>query len=58
MSSKQLLKLVFFHDQRMEELTSSSSDNSKDDNDVLSLFSKPDPTYSRLFFMGSESVSA
>lgn len=54
MSSKQLLKLVFFHDQRMEDLTSSSSDNSKDDNDVLSLFSKPDPTYSRLFFMGSD----
>ena len=54
MSSKQLLKLVFFHDQRMEELTSSSSTPSKVDNDVLSLFTKPDPTYSRLFFMGSD----
>ena len=54
MSSNQLLKLVFFHDQRMEELTGSSSDFSKVDNDVLSLFTKPDPTYSRLFFMGSD----
>jgi|GEM_PF-467463 hypothetical protein len=54
MSSKQLLKLVFFHDQRMEELTSSSSGPSKVDSDVLSLFTKPDPTYSRLFFMGSD----
>ena len=54
MSSNQLLKLVFFHDQRMEELTSSSSDSSKVDSDVLSLFTKPDPTYSWLFFMGSD----
>lgn len=54
MSSNQLLKLVFFHDQRMEELASSSSDSSKVDSDVLSLFTKPDPTYSRLFFMGSD----
>jgi hypothetical protein len=54
MSSNQLLKLVFFHDQRMEELASSSSDSSKVDSDVLSLFIKPDPTYSRLFFMGSD----
>ena len=54
MSSNQLLKLVFFHDQRMEELTSSSSGSSKIDSDILSLFTKPDPTYSRLFFMGSD----
>jgi len=54
MSSNQLLKLVFFHDQRMEELTSSSSGSSKIDSDILLLFTKPDPTYSRLFFMGSD----
>ncbi|MBK98453.1 MAG: hypothetical protein CL672_06640 [Balneola sp.] len=52
MSSKQLLKLVFFHDQRMEELTSSNT--SKVNDDILSFFTKPDPTYSRLFFMGSD----
>ncbi len=57
MSSNQLLKLVFFHDQRIEELVSSSSNSSKIDSDVLSLFTKPDPTYSRLFFMGSDLTS-
>ncbi len=57
MSSNQLLKLVFFHDQRIEELASSSSNSSKIDSDVLSLFTKPDPTYSRLFFMGSDLTS-
>ena len=57
MSSNKLLKLVFFHDQRIEELASSSSNSSKIDSDVLSLFTKPDPTYSRLFFMGSDLTS-
>ncbi len=57
MSSNQLLKLVFFHDQRIEELASSSSNSSKIDSDVLSLFTKPDPIYSRLFFMGSDLTS-
>ncbi len=54
MNDSNLLKLVFFHDQRMEELSSSNVALPPSDSDPLALFTKPDPTYSKLLFMGTE----
>jgi hypothetical protein len=54
MNDSNLLKLVFFHDQRMEELSSSKAVSNQTELDPLALFTQPDPTYSRLLFMGTE----
>jgi len=54
MSDSNLLKLVFFHDQRMEELSSSKAVSNQTELYPLALFTQPDPTYSRLLFMGTE----
>lgn len=51
MPQTDILKLIFHHDQRMEALAPSA--NSEDDNPLLA-FTKPDPTYSTLYFSGSD----
>lgn len=49
MSKTDLLKLVFHHDQRMEQLAPSRLQNEN----PLAMFTQPDPTYSTLFFSGT-----
>jgi len=49
MAQTDLLKLIFHHDQRMEQLAPDAIDNS----DPLAMFTKPDPTYSTLYFSGT-----
>ncbi len=49
MPQTELLKLIFHHDQRMEELAPSKEDPSN----LLSMFTKPDPTFSTLYFSGT-----
>ncbi len=49
MAATDLLKLIFHHDQRMEQLAPSSQNNE----DPLAMFTQPDPTYSTLYFSGS-----
>jgi hypothetical protein len=44
-----LLKLIFHHDQRMEQLAPSS----KVDDNPLAMFMAPDPTFSTLYFSGT-----
>ncbi len=44
-----LLKLIFHHDQRMEQLAPSS----KSEDNPLAMFTQPDPTYSTLYFSGT-----
>ena len=47
-----ILKLIFHHDQRMEKLA--PADEPASEADVLASFMKPDPTYSTLYFSGSD----
>jgi len=49
MTRTDLLKLIFRHDQRMEQLSPS---NNESDN-VLAMFTQPDPTFSTLYFSGT-----
>ena len=49
MPQTELLKLIFHHDQRMELLAPSKEDPSN----LLSMFTKPDPTFSTLYFSGT-----
>ena len=49
MSKTELLKLVFHHDQRMEQLAPSSQESEN----PLAMFTQPDPTYSTLYFSGT-----
>jgi hypothetical protein len=49
MAHTDILKLIFHHDQRMEQLAPSSEST----NDPLAMFTQPDPTYSTLYFSGS-----
>lgn len=51
MPQTDILKLIFHHDQRMENLAPST--NTEDEN-PLAAFTKPDPTYSTLYFSGSD----
>ncbi len=51
MASTDILKLIFHHDQRMEQLAPASASGME--NDPLSMFTQPDPTYSTLYFSGS-----
>lgn len=49
MSNTDLLKLIFHHDQRMEQLAPSRQQNEN----PLAMFTQPDPTYSTLYFSGT-----
>lgn len=47
MPNTDILKLIFHHDQRMEQLAPATA--SETENDPLAMFTQPDPTYSTLF---------
>lgn len=49
MSKTDLFKLIFHHDQRMEQLAPTNQLNSN----PLEIFTQPDPTYSTLYFSGT-----
>lgn len=51
MNNQQIFKLIFNHDQRLNELDNSSE---TEPTSALADFMKPDPTYSRLFFTASD----
>lgn len=51
MNHSQILKLIFHHDQRLDQLTE-RSDNKTESS--LADFMKPDPTYSRLYFSATD----
>ncbi|MEQ9266623.1 MAG: hypothetical protein RLN81_15440 [Balneolaceae bacterium] len=51
MAQTDILKLIFHHDQRMETLAPSPV---KKEEDPLAAFTKPDPTYSTLYFSGTD----
>jgi uncharacterized protein YfbU (UPF0304 family) len=44
-----IFKLIFHHDQRMEQLAPTNQPNK----DPLAIFTQPDPTYSTLYFSGT-----
>lgn len=51
MAQTDILKLIFHHDQRMETLAPSTA---LEDENPLAAFMKPDPTYSTLYFSGTD----
>ncbi len=51
MPKTDILKLIFHHDQRLDDLA--PSEENADEN-PLAAFTKPDPTYSTLYFSGSD----
>lgn len=52
MSATDILKLIFHHDQRLSELSKNTVEDSA--SDPLSLFTKPDPTFSSFYFSGTD----
>ena len=46
-----ILKLIFHHDQRLDNLAASTATIN---NDPLAMFTKPDPTYSTFYFAGTD----
>jgi len=55
MSTQQLFKLIFLHDQRLDELAERGA--GIQDNVTLEDFMRPDPTYSKLYFTGTDMSS-
>lgn len=51
MPQTDILKLIFLHDQRLEDLASSTE---QENANPLESFTKPDPTYSTLYFSGTD----
>lgn len=51
MAQNDILKLIFHHDQRMETLAPSTA---LEEGNPLAAFMKPDPTYSTLYFSGTD----
>lgn len=52
MPKTDILKLIFHHDQRLDDLAPSPDEQNGDD--PLVMFTQPDPTYSTLYFSGSD----
>lgn len=52
MPQTDILKLIFHHDQRLDDLAPSTNESGADD--PLAMFTQPDPTYSTLYFSGSD----
>ena len=52
MPQTNILKLIFHHDRRMDDLAPSS--NPSNESNPLAMFTQPDPTYSTLYFSGSD----
>lgn len=54
MNNSQILKLIFHHDQRLDQLAERNANRTKEQiESTLADFMKPDPTYSRLYFTGT-----
>lgn len=51
MPKTDILKLIFHHDQRLDDLAPSTE---QEDVNPLAAFTKPDPTYSTLYFSGTD----
>lgn len=55
MNNSQILKLIFHHDQRLDQLADRNANRTKEQiESTLADFMKPDPTYSRLYFTASD----
>jgi len=55
MNNSQILKLIFHHDQRLDQLQDRNANRTKEQiESTLADFMKPDPTYSRLYFTGTD----
>lgn len=55
MNDSQILKLIFHHDQRLDQLADRNANRSKEQiESTLADFMKPDPTYSRLYFTATD----
>ncbi len=55
MNSQQILKLIFHHDQRLDQLADRNANRTKEQiESTLADFMKPDPTYSRLYFTATD----
>lgn len=50
-----ILKLFFYHDQRLDQLADRNANRTKEEiQSTLADFMRPDPTYSRLYFTGTD----
>lgn len=55
MNNSQILKLIFHHDQRLDQLQDRNANRSKEQiESTLADFMKPDPTYSKLYFTATD----
>ena len=55
MNNSQILKLIFHHDQRLDQLADRNANRTKEQiESTLADFMKPDPTYSRLYFTATD----
>jgi hypothetical protein len=55
MNNSQILKLIFHHDQRLDQLQDRNANRTKEQiESTLADFMKPDPTYSRLYFTATD----
>ncbi len=55
MNNSQILKLIFHHDQLLDQLQDRNANRTKEQiESTLADFMKPDPTYSRLYFTGTD----
>lgn len=52
MPKTDILKLIFHHDQRLDDLAPATEE--ANEQDLLASFMKPDPTYSTLYFSGTD----
>ncbi len=55
MNNSQILKLIFHHDQRLDQLQDRNANRTKEQiESTLADFMKPDPTYSKLYFTATD----
>ncbi|MFY0697326.1 MAG: hypothetical protein JXR11_05700 [Balneola sp.] len=55
MNNSQILKLIFHHDQRLDQLADRNANRTKEQiESTLADFMKPDPTYSKLYFTATD----
>lgn len=55
MNNSQILKLIFHHDQRLDQLAERNANRTKEQiESTLADFMKPDPTYSKLYFTATD----
>jgi hypothetical protein len=55
MNNSQILKLIFHHDQRLDQLADRNANRTKEQiESTLADFMKPDPTYTKLYFTATD----